>query len=213
MTERSAGGTTGYHSWMPSPSVDPGELLLRAFNGWWRRRLARQLGSLGAGSFIAWPVSIYDPKRVFLGEGVTIRAGARLDAVRATPDAEPGRIVVGHRTVMMERCSVASAAAVEIEHDVLFGANVAVRDADHGFSVPDRHRASEPLVGASPVRIGAFAWIGQNAVVLKGVTIGRNSVVGANSVVTHSVEEGAIVAGVPARQIGWADGRPFKQNA
>jgi acetyltransferase-like isoleucine patch superfamily enzyme len=63
------------------------------------------------------------------------------------------------------------------------------------------------------VRIGAFAWIGQNAVVLKGVTIGRNAVVGANAVVTHSVEEGAIVAGVPARQIGWADGRPFQQNA
>jgi acetyltransferase-like isoleucine patch superfamily enzyme len=188
-------------------------LFLRAFNKWWRGRLARQLGSLGTGSNIAWPASIFDPGQVFLGEGVAIRAGARLDGVRATPEAEPGRIVIGDRTVMMERCSIASAAAVEIEHDVLFGANVAVRDCEHGFTVPDRHRASEPLVGIAPVRIGAFAWIGQNAVVLKGVTIGRNAVVGANAVVTHSVEEGAIVAGVPARQIGWADGRPFQQNS
>ena len=58
--------------------------------------------------------------------------------------------------------------------------------------------------------IGDFVCIAQNVVVLKGVTIGKNAVVGANAVVTRSVEEGAIVAGVPARQIGWVDGRAFE---
>jgi acetyltransferase-like isoleucine patch superfamily enzyme len=96
---------------------------------------------------------------------------------------------------------------VTIGHSVLIGSNVAIRDHDHGIA-PDEHRARQPLVVA-PVEIGDFAWLGQNSVVLKGVTIGRNAVVGANAVVTREVPEGAVVAGVPARQIGWVDGRPF----
>lgn len=191
----------------------PWTLPLRAFKKLWRRRLACQLGSLGSGSFIERPVSMTVPGQVFLGEDVVISGGAVLYAARATPDAEPGRIVIGDRTLMGERCSIGSAFLVEIEHDVLFGANVAVRDHEHGFSEPDRHRVRTPLAGISPVRIGAFAWVGQNAVILKGVTVGRNAVVGANAVVTRSVEEGAIVAGVPARQIGWADGRPWPSKS
>lgn len=54
----------------------------------------------------------------------------------------------------------------------------------------------------SLVRQAHFAWIRQNAVVLQGVTVGRDAVVGANSVVSQSVEEGALVVGVPARQAG-----------
>jgi len=91
---------------------------------------------------------------------------------------------------------------------VLIGSNVAIRDQDHGMA-PNRHRARQTLV-AEPVEIGDFVWLGQNVVVLKGVTIGKNAIVGANAVVTRSVVEGAIVAGVPARQIGWIDGRPFE---
>jgi lipopolysaccharide O-acetyltransferase len=105
-------------------------------------------------------------------------------------------------------CSICSAVSIEIGSDVLFGANVAVRDADHGFRSLDVHRAAQPLHTA-PVRIGDFAWLGQNVVVTKGTTIGRGAVVGANAVVTADVPDGAVVGGVPARQIGWADGRPF----
>jgi len=104
--------------------------------------------------------------------------------------------------------SVAAAASVTIGDGVLIGSNVSIRDHDHGIA-PDRHRARQPLV-AKPVEIGDFVWLGQNVVVLKGVAIGKNAVVGANAVVTQPVAEGAIVAGVPARQIGWVDGRSLE---
>ncbi|HEX2060498.1 MAG TPA: acyltransferase [Thermoanaerobaculia bacterium] len=54
----------------------------------------------------------------------------------------------------------------------------------------------------APVRIGDCCFIGVNAVILKGVTIGAHSIVGAGAVVTHDIEPYSIVAGVPARKIG-----------
>jgi acetyltransferase-like isoleucine patch superfamily enzyme len=57
-----------------------------------------------------------------------------------------------------------------------------------------------------PVRVGAWADIGTNAVILPGVTIGKGSIVGAGAVVTKDVPPFAIVAGVPARFIRWREG-------
>lgn len=57
-------------------------------------------------------------------------------------------------------------------------------------------------IDRAPVVIGDRVFLGANAVVLMGVTIGSGAVVGAGSVVTHDVPPGAIVGGVPARVIG-----------
>jgi acetyltransferase-like isoleucine patch superfamily enzyme len=61
-------------------------------------------------------------------------------------------------------------------------------------------------IDRAPVVIGDRVFIGANAVVLMGVTIGAGAVVGAGSVVTHDVPPGVIVGGVPARVIGTVDG-------
>ena len=57
-----------------------------------------------------------------------------------------------------------------------------------------------------PVRIGAWADIGVNAVILPGVTIGKGSIVGAGAVVTEDVAPFSVVAGVPARFLHWREG-------
>jgi acetyltransferase-like isoleucine patch superfamily enzyme len=175
----------------------------------WHRRVAASLAAFGEGSTIAWPLdALTEPDRIELGRRVSVRAHARLEVVRTAAGAEPGLVRIGDDVQIEGYFSVAAAESVTIGHSVLIGSNVAIRDHDHG-TAPDEHRARQPLV-AAPIEIGDFAWLGQNVVVLKGVTIGRNAVVGANAVVTRSVPEGAIVAGVPARQIGWIDGRAFE---
>lgn len=171
--------------------------------------LRRSFCGIGQGSWIGWPIDVLtEPAQITLGDGVTIRSHARLEVGRRTPGAELGRITIGSWTSMEGYCSIGAAESITIGSNVLIGANVAIRDGDHGFRELDRHRASQPIV-SEPVQVGDYVWLGQNVVVLKGANIGRGAVVGANAVVTGNVPDGAIVAGVPARQIGWADGRPF----
>jgi acetyltransferase-like isoleucine patch superfamily enzyme len=183
------------------------------FHRLWLGRLRRRFGSIGPNTSIGWPIDVLtEPGRIVLGERVRIRSHVRLEAVRVSPEAEPGQIVIGDGTSMEGYCSVNAAASIEIGRSVLIGANVAIRDHDHGFRDVNVYRASQPLV-AAPVWIGDFVWLAQNVVVTKGVSIGRGAVVGANAVVTNDVPDGAIAAGVPARQVGWADGRPFRRTA
>ena len=64
----------------------------------------------------------------------------------------------------------------------------------------------------APVRIGAGADIGVNAIILPGITVGRGAIVGAGAVVTRDVPEFAKVAGVPARVIGWREGHEAAES-
>ena len=63
-----------------------------------------------------------------------------------------------------------------------------------------------------PVRVGAWADIGTNAVLMPGVTVGKGAIVGAGAVVTADVPPFAIVAGVPARFLRWREGAPRRKS-
>lgn len=58
---------------------------------------------------------------------------------------------------------------------------------------------------ALPVRINDGAWIGGGAIILPGVTIGKNSVIGAGSIVTHSIPDNCVAVGNPCRVIKQID--------
>lgn len=72
-----------------------------------------------------------------------------------------------------------------------------IRDNDGG----NHHLSTSGYVNAKPVSIGNHVWIGENSMVLKGVTIGDGAVVAAASVVTKDVPPHCLVAGTPARVI------------
>jgi acetyltransferase-like isoleucine patch superfamily enzyme len=86
------------------------------------------------------------------------------------------------------------------EH-VMLAAGVSISDSEGHpvcINVENRYHG-KPQV--KPVIIGNNVWLAQNATVLNGISIGNNSIIGANSVVTHDVEENCVYAGVPAKLI------------
>jgi acetyltransferase-like isoleucine patch superfamily enzyme len=92
---------------------------------------------------------------------------------------------------------------VTLESHVGVAGRVAISDSDGHPSDPERRMRGELMVEGdiASVTVREFAWIGRDAHVLKGVTIGRGAIVASGSVVATDVPDGAIAMGVPARVI------------
>lgn len=100
----------------------------------------------------------------------------------------------------------ASRSSIIIGRKVMFGPNVTIRGGNHtvhyvGKFMYDITDSTKDPKDDEPVIIEDDVWVGSRAIILKGITIGRGSIVGAGSVVTKSVPPYAIVGGVPARII------------
>ena len=107
-------------------------------------------------------------------------------------------IRIGDRFYANANCTIIDVAKVTIGNDVMFGPNVSVITAGH--PVHPQVRASAYEYGI-PIRIGDHVWIGAGAVILPGVTIGSNTVIGAGSIVTKDIPENVIAAGNPCKVI------------
>jgi len=109
-----------------------------------------------------------------------------------------GKIIIGPKTFINNGVWIRAKASVVIGAGCQIGPEVKIFDCDmHELS-----GCHKPGGLVSPVVIEDCAWLGIRSIVLKGVTIGRNAIVGAGSVVTKDVQPYTIVAGVPARHKG-----------
>jgi maltose O-acetyltransferase len=86
-----------------------------------------------------------------------------------------------------------------IGRDGLFGAHVEIFDSNFHDLDPRRRHGGTPRM--APVEIGENVFVGMGVKVLKGVTIGADSVIGAGAVVASSIPSGVVAAGNPARVI------------
>lgn len=84
--------------------------------------------------------------------------------------------------------------SIQIGNNVKIGANVTIMDGDAHLDDP---RSGTPR----PIYIEDNVWVGANCIILKGVTIGKGSLIGAGSVVTKSIPSGVVAAGNPCRVI------------
>jgi acetyltransferase-like isoleucine patch superfamily enzyme len=88
---------------------------------------------------------------------------------------------------------------IRVGRNSLFGAHVEIFDSDFHDLDPARRHGGEPRM--APVEIGENVFVGMRVTILKGVTIGANSVIGAGTVVASSIPANVIAAGNPARVI------------
>jgi acetyltransferase-like isoleucine patch superfamily enzyme len=138
---------------------------------------------------------------------LTIGAGVRLSGKPSVGFCnvllrEPS-LVVGDGTFIGHDCSFVLADSITIGKHCLLAGGVSIRDLDgHPVDAALRreHRPT-PCEGIRPVVLGDDVWIGADATILKGVTIGDRAIVGAGAVVTSDVPADTVVAGNPARVI------------
>ncbi len=106
------------------------------------------------------------------------------------------RIGIGTAPGLSRGCYVQSRNGIEIGDYTLVAPNVGLLSANHNpYNIGEHNHDG-------PIRIGRYCWIGMNAVILPGVTLGDHTIVGAGAVVTHSFPDGyCILGGVPAKLI------------
>ena len=109
-------------------------------------------------------------------------------------------IVIGDN-VGVSGCTISAASAVTIGSHVMLGSGCLVTDSDAHPVDPEERRQGGTGV-SKPIVIEDDVFIGARAIILKGVTIGRGSVVGAGAVVSRSVPAYSVVVGNPAKVVG-----------
>jgi acetyltransferase-like isoleucine patch superfamily enzyme len=168
-----------------------------------KRYVQPQLDALGEGC------SFINP-RYFCVNGPRIRIGERPISLTVYPDKEQrSQISIGSYCILLPGTRIAAATSITVGDNCMFATNCYLTDADWH----DQYDRTAAPGSTRPIVLADNVWIGDSAIVCKGVTIGENSIVGAGAVVTRDVPPNTIVAGNPARPVKQLDTtRPFKRR-
>jgi acetyltransferase-like isoleucine patch superfamily enzyme len=152
----------------------------------------RRRGSRIPFFFKGEPAFLRDKGGVVIGRGVFVGGGAWFSV-------GPGaRLTIGDHVHINRGFVVACVGEVSIGRNVVMADRVFIGDTNHGYTDVETPILYQALAPSRPVTIEDDCWLGINVCVLSGVTIGRHSVIGANSVVTRDVPPFSVACGNPA---------------
>lgn len=153
------------------------------------------LGSIGSGTKLINP-ALLGSKRIFIGSKVYINDRGWLACEPLTNNAEP-RLGIGDGTYIGRFCHIYATSKIDIGKKVLMADKVYISDNLHSYENADLPVIDQPIKQINPVVIGDGAWLGENVCVI-GASVGKNSVVGANAVVTKDIPDYCVAIGSPA---------------
>ena len=145
----------------------------------------------------------------FICPGVQLEIGARATlrigrwawiGHRSKIRVHEGEVSIGAKTVIGQECTISAFQHVSIGRECIIADRVMLIDFDHGAAEVERPIRVQGIYKRD-VRLGHNIWIGYGACVLRGVSIGDNSIIGTSAVVTSDMPANAVIAGVPARVI------------
>jgi len=157
--------------------------------------LAPFFQGFGRRARVVWPLRIVGSRFVRLGHDVTLQYGAYL-AVLQTNSRTPS-LKIGDGTQVGNHSHIICTGQISIGARVLIADRVYIADNLHEYEDVERAVMDQPLRQLEPVSIGEGSWIGENVCIV-GCSIGKNCVIGANSVVTRNIPDYCVALGCPA---------------
>ncbi|MDU1904883.1 MAG: DapH/DapD/GlmU-related protein [Dysgonomonas sp.] len=144
-------------------------------------------------------------KYINIGKNVGIGAHAILTAWdKYENDHFLPEITIGNNVWIGEDCHITAINKIKIGNNVLMGKKITISDNSHGkidFDSLSISPIKRPLYSKGEVIIEDGVWIGDKVTILAGVRIGKNSIIGANALVTKDIPDNCVVGGVPAQII------------
>ncbi len=165
----------------------------------------KKFGRIGKHTKIDFPNRIINPQYMFLGDNFSTLYNFRIEAIDEFYGKKYSpKINIGNNVIFNSDCHLGCINEIRIGNNVLVASRVFITDHFHGNS--DGSDISTPpafreLTSKGPVIIDDNVWIGEGVVILPGVTIGKNCIIGANSVVNKCFSDNSVIAGVPAKLI------------
>lgn len=178
-------------------------LIRRAKVGLWTAAVRGRFRRFGAGSTVEPFCSMSNPASIEVGAGVEIRELAWFNCL-PREDGKP-TLVIGDGCYLGRFVHINAFNDIRLEDDVMIADRVYIADTDHFYKdreVPIMHQGDQ-IKG--PVLLKRGCWIGTGAVILPGVTVGRNAVVGPNTVLHKDVPDYGMAYGSPAKVVLRAD--------
>lgn len=134
--------------------------------------------------------------------GGKIMLGSYLHICRLVELSVPkgGTLILGDNVCIGRGNHITAHKFVEIGNDVMIAEYVCIHDNDHRFNDIDIPILKQGFI-SSPIAIGSGSWVGAQSTILRGAELGRDSVLGAGSLLNKKMPDFAVVAGCPAKVI------------
>ena len=167
----------------------------------WSEPLFRsQCTSVGRGVVVNALPGISGHGKIILGDGVQLSGASGFSFFNRWNDSP--EVIIGDHTFIGNNCLFGVGSSIRIGKHCLLSGGVRISDYDgHPTDAIRRRTEPAPPEAVIPVVIGDDVWIGADSRIMKGVTIGDRSIVGAEAIVTKSVPSDVVVAGNPARVV------------
>lgn len=177
------------------------DLLQKAFI----TKLKYEFQDFGGGSSIQRPFIVHCPENISIGSKFIAGRNGKLRTFPffAGKSYRPC-IKIGSNVSFETNCYVSAIGHISVGDNVVLGPYVTI--IDHNHSAIDHSDLEIPVMQRQlstkgNISIDDNVWIGEHSTILSGVTIGKNSIIGANSIVTQAIPENAVAVGSPAKVI------------
>ena len=175
------------------------------YNKLYTERMKKVFASVGDNAYIMSNIYVRGGQKIIIGNNFYCYWGVRIETYSCHNGMKFNpQIIIGNNVSINPDCHIGAINRIEIHDGVLMASRVFITDHFHGKINREELLVSPQkriLFAKGTVIIKKNAWLGEGVAVMPGVTIGENSVIGANAVVTKDIPDNSIAVGIPAKEI------------